>query len=185
MIGNHTSLKYVNVEKMRNRFHSFIAFLRSSKKTLLLVLIVAVASIAVTTAISILLSKIDKLYVPSLATIKTIGVEAYWDPNCENKTETIDWGTIWPGSSKNVTLYIRSVSNFEATLNLNATNWNPVNISDYISLSWSYYGKPLDPGEIIQVTLTLSASSSDSFLHYLIANSVKDFSFDIIISASG
>lgn len=170
---------------MRNKFHSFIAFLRSTKKTVLLILIVAIASIAVTTTISILLSKIANLHVPSLGTIKTIGVEAYWGPNLENKTEKIDWGTVWPGSSKNVTLYIRSVSNLEATLNLNATNWNPANISDYMNLSWSYNGTPLKPGEIIQVTLILSASSSDSFIHYLIANDVKEFNFDIIIAASG
>jgi hypothetical protein len=150
----------------------------------LLILIVAIASITITTAISILLSKIGNLSFPSLATIKTIGVEAYWDPNCENKTETIDWGTIWPGSSKNVTFYIRSVSNFRATLNLNTTNWNPANISDYISLSWNYNGTPLNPGKIIQLTLTLSASSSNSFIDYLIVNDVRDFSFDIIIAAS-
>jgi hypothetical protein len=132
-----------------------------------------------------LLSRINNLSVPSLGTIKTIGVEVCWDPNCENKTETIDWGTVWPGSSKNVTFYIRSVSNFEATLNLNTTNWNPANISDYISLSWSYNRTPLKPGEIIQVTLTLSASSSDSFIRYLIANDVKDFNFDIVIAVTG
>ena len=170
---------------MRNRFHSFIAFLRSSKKTVLLILIVAIASIAITTTISILLSKIANLHVPSLGTIYTIGVEAYWDPDCENKTETIDWGTIWLGSSKNVTFYIRSVSNFEATLNLNATNWNLANISDYINLSWSYNGTLVNPGEIIQVTLTLSAPFSDSFIRYLIANDVKNFNFDIVIAASG
>ncbi|MGQ9460591.1 MAG: hypothetical protein ACUVRA_05120 [Candidatus Bathyarchaeaceae archaeon] len=56
----------------------------------MLILIVAVASITVTTIISILLSKINNLYVPSLGTIKTIGVEAYWDSKCENKTETIE-----------------------------------------------------------------------------------------------
>ena len=170
---------------MRNKFHSFIAYLRSSKKTILLILIVAVASIMITTAISILLSKIYHLNFPSLGTIKTIGVEAYWDPNRENKTETIDWGTIWPGSSKNVTFYIRSVSNFEATLNLNATNWNPANISDYMNLSWDYNGTTIRPSEIIQVTLTLSASPSNSFIQYLIANDVKNFNFDIVIAASG
>jgi hypothetical protein len=170
---------------MRNRIRSFIVFLRSSKKTVLLILIVTVASIAITTTISILLSKIDNLNFPSLATIKTIGVEAYWYPNCENKTKTIHWGTIWPGSSTNKTFYIRSISNFKATLNLNATNWNTTNISDYINLSWNYNGTPLNPGEIIQVTLTLSAPLSDSFIYYLITNDVKDFNFDIVISTSG
>ena len=169
---------------MRNKIRSFIAFLRSSKKTVLLIVIVAVASIAITTTIFILLSKTDSLNVLSLGTMKTIGVEAYWDPNRENKTEIIDWGTIWPGSSKNITLYVRSVSNFKATLNLNATNWNPANISDYISLVWSYDGTPVNPGEVIQVTLTLSASSSDSFIQYLVDNDVKDFSFEIVIATS-
>ena len=170
---------------MRDRLRSFVAFLRSSKKTVLLILVVAIASIAITTTIFILLNGIDRLRVPSLGTMKTIGVEAYWDPNRENKTETIDWGTIRPGLSVNEKIYIRSVSNFEATLNLNATNWNPANISDYMSLVWSYDGTPVNPGEVIQVTLTLSASSSDSFINYLIANDVKDFSFDIVIVASG
>ncbi len=170
---------------MRNKSYSFTAFLRSSKKTLLLIIIVAIVSIAITTTISMLLSRINNLHVPSLGTIKTIGVEAYWDPNCENKTETIDWGTIWLGSSKNITFYIRSVSNFKATLNLNATNWNPTNISNYTNLSWDYNGTPLNPGEIIRVILTLSASYSDSFIRYLIVNDVKSFSFDIVIAASG
>lgn len=177
-------LKYVNVENMRSRLHSFIAFLRSSKKTLLLILIVAMASIAITTTISILLSKIDNFNIPSLGNIKTIGVEAYWDPNRENKTETLDWGTIWIGTSKNMTLYIRSVSNYKVTLNLNATNWIPANISDYMTLSWDYNGTQLNPSEIIQVTLTLSPSFSNSFVRYLIANDVKNFSLDIHIVAS-
>ena len=116
--------------------------------------------------------------------MKTVGVEAYWDPNRENKTETIDWGMVYPGSSKNVTFYIQSVSNLETILNLSTTNWNPANISNYMNLTWSYDGTPLSPGEVIQLTLTLSASPSDSFRNYLYAKEVKDFSFDIVIAAS-
>jgi len=171
------------LENMMNRFHSFIAFFRSSKKTILLMLIVALLSIAVTTTISIMLSNIHNLTIPSLGNIKTIGVEAYWDPNCENKTETIDWGIMWPGSSKNVTLYIRSVSNVKTTLHLSTSDLNPADISEYINLSWNYEGSRLNPDEVIQVTLFLSASIDDSFSYYLIDNKVKDFSIDIHIVA--
>jgi len=164
--------------------NSLLAPLRRHKKTILLILIVSTATILISSSISILLSRFSNLTIPGIGTIKTIGVEAYWDLNCENKTETIDWGTIWAGSSKNVTLYMRSVSNFEATLYLNATNWNPANISDYMNLSWNYNGTTVHPDDTIQVTLTLSASSSDSFIHYLITNDVKDFSFDIVIYTS-
>jgi len=169
---------------MKDTFISFIEFLRSSKTTILFIIITAVITIAISAIISLWLSSINNIYVPSLGTIKTLGVEAYWDKNLENKTETINWGTIWPGSSKNFTLYLRSISNTETTLLLNATNWNPANISNYMNLTWSYDGTPLNPGEVIQLTLTLSASPSDSFIQYLIANDVKDFSFDIVIVAS-
>jgi hypothetical protein len=171
-------------KNMRSRVPSSIAFLPSSKKTVLLILILALASIAIIATISILLSKIDNLKVPSLGTIKAIGVEAYWDPNCENKTETVDWGTIWLGSSQKVTFYVRSISNVKTTLRLNATNWNPANLSDYMNLSWDYNGTTVHPLEAIQVTLTLSAPYSSDFILYLITTEVNDFSFDIIITTS-
>ena len=169
---------------MRNKFHSFIAFLLSSKKTVLLILVVVVITISISAITSIWLSRTINLHVPSLGTIKTLGVEAYWDENLENKTETINWGTIWPGSSKNFTFYLRSISNTETTLLLNSTNWNPANISEYMNLSWNYNGTILHPSETIQVTLTLTTSSSNTFLLYLITNDVTDFNFDINISAS-
>jgi len=37
----------------------------------------------------------------------------------------------------------------------------------------------------MRVTLTLGASPDNSFLDYLIANDVRDFSFDVIICAFG
>jgi len=163
--------------------NSLLALLRRHKKTLLLILIVSTATILISSSISILFSRFSNLTLPGIGTIKTIGVEAYWDPNCENKTETIDWGTMWPGSSKNVTLYIRSVSNIKTILHLNISNVNPAVISEYLNLSWNYDGTLLNPGGIIQVTLFLSASQSEAFSRYLVANDVKDFSIDIHIVA--
>ena len=168
-----------------SRLHSFITFLRCSKKTLLLLTVVAIASIAITTTISILLSKTTEFYIPSLGTVKTIGVEAYWDQNNENKTEMIDWGIIWVGGSRNVTLYIQSISNYEVSLVLTAADWTPASISDYMTLSWDYNGTALNPGEIIPVKLTLSTSPSASFIRYLSEKHIQKFYFDIYIVAHG
>jgi hypothetical protein len=131
-----------------------------------------------------MLSKTSNLTVPSLGTVKTIGVETYWDQNRENKTEEINWDEMVIGSSKNVTFYIRSTSNYKITLKLNVTDWNPANISDYMNLSWDYNGEKLDHGETIQVTLTLSSSYSQSFVNYLISENVQKFSLDMHIVAS-
>ena len=169
---------------MKKIIYSFISYLHSLKKTILLTLIVSVLSISITTTISIMLGNIDNLSISSFGNIRTIGVEAYWDSNCENKTETIDWGTICPGSSQNVTLYIRNVSNIKTTLHLNISDLNPADISEYINLSWDYEGSSLNPKGIIRVSLILSAAD-ESFIHYVVANNIKDFSITIHIVAYG
>ena len=170
-------------------------FLRSSKKTVLLILVVVVITIIISAAVSILLQRTTNLYVPSLGTIKTLGVEAYWDRNLENKTETIDWGKIWPGTFENRTLHIRSISSIETTLELRTANWTfrdsnnrtvagPSDSSPYMNLTWNYNETIVRPGETVQVTLTLSVDYSSDFIEFLMTNDVKEFSLDIIISTS-
>ncbi len=155
-----------------------------SRRTFLLIAAVSATTILVTSLTAIWLSRITNLRIPSLGTIKTLGAEAYWDKNLTNQTKEIKWSTIWPGSSQNISLFIRSTSNAETTLILNATNWNPTNLSDYLNLVWDYNGTTVRPEETIEVTLTLSASSSYEFITYLITNDVRQFSFDITISTS-
>lgn len=169
---------------MKSPFDFLSKFPHPSKKTVLLILVVAALTMLLSAAISIWLSKVNHLKIPSLGNVITLGVEAYWDENCENKTEKVDWDLVWPGSSRNITFYLRSISNVDARLNLNKTNWSPANVSDYMNLSWDYNGTPINPHQVVQVTLSLSASSSYSFIDYLIDNNVKEFGFDIIIYAS-
>ena len=172
---------------MEKAFDPLTKFLRPSKRTVLLILVVVVTTIVISAAVSILLQRTTNLYLPSLGTIKTLGVEAYWDANLTdkiNESEEINWGTLWIGSSNNITIYLRSISNVESTLYVNATNWNPANLSKYMNLKCPRNGTTVQPGEKIQTTLTLSAPYSSDFILYLIANDVKEFSVDVIISTS-
>ncbi|GEM_PF-3501349 len=181
-------------EKLVARLHSFFCLLKASYKTLLLVVIVAAISVAGTSLVAIMLSHSDnEIYLPSVGTIKTIEVETYWDPNGENRRENLTWNEIrieqlgGDGAKVNpvnTTLYVKSVSNFRVTLNMFLTDWDPVEISDYLTISWDYNGAILDPGEIIPVTVTLSASSSDAFIDYLVENEITRFDVAIHIVAS-
>ena len=181
-------------EKFVAQLHSFVCFLKASYKTLVLVAIVAVASVAVTTLVSILLSQSDdEIYLPSLGTIKTIEVETYWDSDGENRRENLTWNEIWIqklGSDEaetaqvNTTVYVKSVSNFRVTLNMFLTDWDPAEISDYLTISWDYNGTILNPGEIIPVNMTLSAPSSDDFINYLVDNEISRFDVSVHIVAS-
>ena len=175
---------------MKSKFQSVINFIVRSKKTLLLIIIVAFVSVSTTTLISVMLSHYDNFSFPSLGTIKTIGVDSYYldsdnkTVDYSNKTEKLNWGILDIGSTNSVELLIKSTSNYDVILNLSVTDWTPENISDYLTVSWDYKEEIMKPGEELNVILTLSSSSSPSFISYLIDNKVKTFNCDIHIVAS-
>ena len=172
------------------QLHSFLRFLKAQYKTILLVAIVAVISLAGSALISIMLMDIDSdVYLPTFATIKTIGVETYEDQDGVVKQETLSWDeitiekldwneiTVEPVSS---TVYVKSVSNFRVTMNIFLSDWSPEEISEHLTVSWDYDSETvLEPGEIIPVTVTVSAPSSDAFIEYILENEIQGFNFAI------
>ena len=72
--------------------------------------------------------------------VYTLNVEAFWDSECTNRCETIDWGWFHPGDTKNVTIYLRNAGNVNVTLSLSIANWSPAEAASYISLSWNREG---------------------------------------------
>jgi hypothetical protein len=161
----------------------------------LLILTVAAITLLISALISIWLSKFHNLHIPSVGTIHTLGVKAYWDSDLNNETKEIQWGTVYPGSLNNVTVYLQSICNVNATLELTPVNWTfnnsknaivlgPTNNTSYMSLIWNYDNSTVTPAQILQVTLTLQVENSLDFTWFLINNNVKTFSFDIIIRAN-
>src|SRR5271157_2622147 len=105
--------------------------------------------------------------VAALATDKTIvyanpvssqGAGVYWDQACTNRTLSLDWGAIEPGSNSTLTVYVRNEGNSAASLSLETSNWNPSGAMDYLSLKWNYSGQVLSTGQVIPLELTLTVS---------------------------
>jgi hypothetical protein len=115
--------------------------------------------------------------VSNAGTVKAIGVGVFWNNECTDPLSSIDWGILEPGSSKNVTCYIRNEGNSVSTLSMYASNWSPSNASDYLTLSWDYGGQSINPDDVAQVTFTLSVDAS--------IDGITSFSFDITIVGSG
>jgi len=114
--------------------------------------------------------------VSNAGTVRTFGVGVYQDSDCINALNSFDWGTLEPGSSKNVTCYVRNELSSVSTLSMYTSNWSPSNASDYMSLSWDYGGQSIDVDEVVQVTFTLSVDAS--------IEGITNFSFDITIAAN-
>jgi len=115
--------------------------------------------------------------ISNVGAVKAIGVGVYWDQGCTNTVTSIGWGTIEPGSTVDKTCYIRNEGNSVSTLSLQTSNWDPSEAGNYIDLSWDYGGQSVNPDEVVQVTFTLSVSSS--------VQNITSFGFDITISAAG
>jgi hypothetical protein len=140
------------------------------------------AAVAVITIAGLLLVQVTSIIqtsstLSSVGTIKGVGIGVYWDAGFANRTTTINWGTLDPGSQKAFTVYIRNEGSSAITLSQSASNWNPSSASNYLTLTWNYNDQTINAGSSIQVTMTLTASSS--------ITGITNFSFDLILIGSG
>jgi hypothetical protein len=149
-----------------------MAYSSRNMQIALLIAIPAIALVVGVVALDMLVLQNSK----NAANVQTIGIEAYWDTARTNKLSTIDWGTIGPGETKNVTIYIVNTGNSNVVLSKNTTNWSSQNASNYITLNWNYQDQKIGPSQALQTTLTLSTSPD--------IKGVTTFSFDIVITAS-
>ncbi len=105
----------------------------------------------------------------------TIGV--YNEVESVTEVSSIDWGDIEPGTSKNITFYIKNLGDTSTTLYLSTQNWSPSEAQNYMSVDWDYDGTPLTPDTVVpvQIILTVSADITD----------IESFSFEIIVISEG
>jgi hypothetical protein len=111
--------------------------------------------------------------VQSYGAVKAANVGVYWDSGCTNVTSSVNWGSLSPGTSKNVTLYVRNEGNTVVRLSMTSQNWSPASASSYMGLAWNREGQSVSVGSVLMANVSLSVSSSVA--------GITNFSFDIII----
>jgi len=157
-----------------------------SAKTTLTIIVVAVYAITLITLIASVLRTNHNLLMPGLGNIYTLGYEA------DNKT--LDWGTIYVGTSTDRSFNLTSKSNTVTTPELSYGNWifknaenqpaPPPSVNN-MTLSWSLNNDTqIEPNQKINVTFTLTVEYDPAFVDYLINNMITTFSFDITIHPS-
>jgi len=144
-------------------------------QTIWLVLAIAVVSIVVAVGVYALISSQARIH--SIGTLKAVGVEVYWDSDLTQPVTEIQWGLLEPGQNKTIGLFLKSTANVPSTITLSTGNWTPSEATNYIGLEWNYDGSVLNPDDVIPVDLTLVTSPYTT--------GIKDFTFDIIITAVG
>lgn len=87
----------------------------------------------------------------------------------------LEWRPVQAGGSE-CTFYIKNNGDKAVTLGFFTENWDPPEASEYIGLSWDYDWRPVEPGNVVEVTFTLVDSSNIG---------IENFSFDIVFISSG
>ena len=136
--------------------------------------IIPVAIVLILVAHSLLVTQRS---VTAKGTIKTVDVGIYWDYGCTENVTFIDWGAIEPGSKTDVPIYLRNEGNVDAMMNLTTSEWSPIGVEEYITLSWNYTGEKIIPSQVISVNFSLIVSSN--------ITGIKTFEFVITVTATG
>jgi hypothetical protein len=187
---------------MKKGISRIARFLYSSRKIILLVLVVVLVTLVFSFLMAPLVNndvsnnagdgannEINDRTIPTAGTIYVRGLEIYGgDVKSASGNVYLDWGELSPGASKSASFYVRSTSNVDVELRLNVTNWTPAGIEDYLDISWDYDGTVLSsgPNQVpLLVTVNLAVSSSGEFVDFIVENAVTSFGFDMTVYASG
>lgn len=156
-----------------------------SKKTRILLMFLLLFSLFVSNIYVIFSTLPNAAVVPTYGTIKTINVNAFTDSHLQNTLTDIEWGSLYPGSEKNVTIYIHSISNVKTKLHLDTYDFRPNYIADSVYVSWDYSGMPVSPNEIVKVTIFLLISKNEEIVYNLVdKESTIDFNVGLQIAAT-
>lgn len=142
--------------------------LTTLEKTLTVALVAVLISAAVLLTVSWRIKAAGK--------IKALGCQVYSDPTLTTPLTLIDWGTMSPGDTKAVTMYVVNTGNTPALLSLSTAEWTPTQAQQHFTLTWNYTNTPLQPLTPLTLQLALTAKPT--------ITGITDFSFTITITAT-
>ncbi len=108
-------------------------------------------------------------------TIMAIGVAFYSNSAGTTAVSQINWGTVAPGQTVDVTLYMESTSNVAASVSMAVGNFSPASGSSYLACTWNFNGT-INPGQLVPVVFALTVATT--------ITGITSFSFSISVVAT-
>ena len=100
-------------------------------------------------------------------------VGVYWDEGCTQSVQSISWGSLTPGGTAQVVVYVRNEGNETFMPALATLNWQPENASGWLKFSWSCPNSSIASGQVVTITQALQVASD-------IPQGFSGFSFNIV-----
>ena len=105
-----------------------------------------------------------------------IEIDVYSNQACTSSLTNVDWGEIEVGGDSNSVIYVKNNGDVYVVISIDSENWSSSTASNNMELSWDYNGIPIGPGEVRQITLTLSVDTD--------CPELSNFGFDIVVIGS-
>jgi hypothetical protein len=132
--------------------------------------------LALLTAVCVYLLPKQRIPIGNVSAVQVSGtLGVYWDVNCSETVDSIAWGTVAVGETKNVVVYVRNERTETVFLIVTASNFVPTGVSDYLHFAYTCVGHKLEPNSIVRVTQGLSVSPD--------TRGVSEFSFNVNFEA--
>ncbi len=138
------------------------------------VIAIALAAVFVTVLSSGALVSTKTISSTGVVTTANLGV--YSDSACTQALASVNWGTVAPGGSVSMTVYVKNVGSTQVTLSMSKANWNPTSANGPVTIAWNKEGSVLAVNQVAMATLTLSVSSGVS--------GITTFSVDVVVSGT-
>ena len=145
------------------------------KKIYPFVLVISTVALTILTMTTTGLLSVNQT-ISSTGSVTAINVGVYSDSACTNELTALDWGTISPGTSETITIYLKNTGNARITLSMTTTDWTPANAEGQIELTWDKENANLNPNQETSATLTLSVSEN--------IDGITNFSFNVVITGT-
>ena len=115
--------------------------------------------------------------VPSKGKLTVINLGVYSNSACTSNLTSIDFGSIYSGSSSNITLWVKNSGNANEKLSLTTNTWSPVSVSQWLTLSWNQTGTVLTQNQVVAANLTLNVSPS-------VDPTLSNFTLNVVIAGT-
>ncbi len=144
------------------------------KLTKIAIIALSIAAIFLTVITAAVLS--TNQTVPLNGTINAVNLGVYSDSACTQAVTALNVGTLNPGGNATQTIYVKNTGNVPETLTMTPNNWNPLNATSSLTLTWNRQNTVLNAGISNQAILTLAAASN--------TGSLTTFSCDVTITGT-
>lgn len=119
---------------------------------------------------------VSLINVAQAGNVETCYISIWFDPECTQECEGIDWGLIFVGETVNQTLYFKNrIGSVLVDFYFNTRNWDPWNLKYHTDLTWDAEGKSIPIGRVLEVTFSLYVYETAP---------TGDFYFDIYVGCS-